>query len=261
MINDGPRDARRAVVVGPARIAQAVSDRLTSGGYLVGLGVTEFDNEFGSSSSSDQYEARSNDAILDLSSNDAIRKYVSSFDIVSLFVSVAEFDLAFPWVGRIDETRVQRLWERNVLGLLRLAEAVLPRMASAKDAQVITVNSAAGSHLDAWAQGQQNRSGITSLLRNQYATSCIRVTELLPARYEQAEHLSLESTLAQLQSVPMLTAGDIADSVLWVAERPPHVCIESMVIRATAQSTSFTVVGPKIPDGTSEKIRLPSEVS
>jgi NADP-dependent 3-hydroxy acid dehydrogenase YdfG len=38
-----------------------------------------------------------------------------------------------------------------------------------------------------------------------------------------------------------LTAVDVAESLVWVASRPPHVCIDEMVIKPTDQAAVHKV--------------------
>jgi NADP-dependent 3-hydroxy acid dehydrogenase YdfG len=38
------------------------------------------------------------------------------------------------------------------------------------------------------------------------------------------------------EGVEPLTADDVAEAMLWVAARPPHVCIDEMVIKCTDQA-------------------------
>jgi 3-hydroxy acid dehydrogenase / malonic semialdehyde reductase len=38
-----------------------------------------------------------------------------------------------------------------------------------------------------------------------------------------------------------LVADDIADTILWVATRPPHVCIDEIIIKPTDQASATMV--------------------
>jgi NADP-dependent 3-hydroxy acid dehydrogenase YdfG len=38
-----------------------------------------------------------------------------------------------------------------------------------------------------------------------------------------------------------LTAEDIAEAMVWMASRPPHVCIDEMVIKPTDQAEIYKV--------------------
>jgi NADP-dependent 3-hydroxy acid dehydrogenase YdfG len=41
-----------------------------------------------------------------------------------------------------------------------------------------------------------------------------------------------------------LAADDVAETVLWVATRPPHVCIDEIIIKPTDQASATLVHRP-----------------
>jgi len=69
----------------------------------------------------------------------------------------------------------------------------------------------------------------------------IRVTEMDPGLAEtefSVVRLGDErKAKAVYQGIEPLTAEDVADAILWVATRPPHVNIAEMVITPTAQGS------------------------
>jgi NADP-dependent 3-hydroxy acid dehydrogenase YdfG len=43
------------------------------------------------------------------------------------------------------------------------------------------------------------------------------------------------------EGVQPLTAEDVAEAIVWVASRPPHVCVDEMVIKCTDQAAVHKV--------------------
>jgi NADP-dependent 3-hydroxy acid dehydrogenase YdfG len=43
------------------------------------------------------------------------------------------------------------------------------------------------------------------------------------------------------EGIHALTADDVAESILWVASRPAHVCIDEMVIKPTDQAQVYKI--------------------
>jgi short-subunit dehydrogenase len=43
------------------------------------------------------------------------------------------------------------------------------------------------------------------------------------------------------EGITPLSAEDVAEAIVWVATRPPHVCIDEMVLKPTAQATVYKV--------------------
>ena len=74
----------------------------------------------------------------------------------------------------------------------------------------------------------------------------VRVTTIDPGFAETAFSLvrfkgDAERAKKVYDGVIPLTAEDVAETILWVADRPPHVCIDELVIKCTDQAAIHKV--------------------
>ncbi|MBR5606420.1 MAG: SDR family oxidoreductase, partial [Verrucomicrobia bacterium] len=87
---------------------------------------------------------------------------------------------------------------------------------------------------------------ITKALRLELCGTPVRVTSLDPGMAETDFSLvrykgDAEKAAAVYRGVHPLCAEDIAETMLWLAKRPAHVCIDEMVIKPVAQAAPYKV--------------------
>lgn len=134
----------------------------------------------------------------------------------------------------------------NIMGLLRLTHAVLPGMVARNRGHIINLGSTAGS----WPYFGGNVYGASKAfvkqfsqnLRADLAGSKVRVSNIEPGlcggtEFSQVRfHGDADKAAAVYANVEPLSAEDIAETVLWIAERPAHVNINRIEIMPVAQS-------------------------
>lgn len=140
--------------------------------------------------------------------------------------------------------------QSNVLGLLRVTRGVLPLMLDHPGGSILNIGSIAG-HV-AYEGGamycacKAAEMQITKALRLELCGTGIRVGSVDPGMVETEFSLvRFKGDQAKsdkvYQGVIPLTADDIADALLWAATRPPHVCIDEILIKPTDQAAIHKV--------------------
>ncbi|MCW2832468.1 MAG: family NAD(P)-dependent oxidoreductase [Nocardioides sp.] len=145
-----------------------------------------------------------------------------------------------------------RMYDVNVLGLMRVTQALLPALRASGDALVVNIGSTAGR----WAYekgGGYTASKhavrvVTETLRLELNGEPIRISEVAPGMVRTAEFALVRSRGDQAAADAVyagvaepLVAEDVAEAVRWIATLPAHVNIDEIVIKPRAQAAAHKV--------------------
>lgn len=139
----------------------------------------------------------------------------------------------------------EAMFQSNVLGLLRVTRAALPLLPRDAGASIINIGSVAGHSAyaggSAYCAAKAGERQITQALRLELLGSGIRVGTIDPGLVET--EFSVVRFKGDRQRAREVYAGmnpliaeDIAETIVWVASRPPHVNIDEIVIKPTDQA-------------------------
>jgi 3-hydroxy acid dehydrogenase / malonic semialdehyde reductase len=150
--------------------------------------------------------------------------------------------------GRDDDWEF--MMQTNVLGVLRMTRALLPMMVNNAGSSIINIGSVAGRTAyeggSAYCAAKAGELQITRALRLELCGTGVRVSTVDPGMAEtEFSVVRFKGDEARAKKVYdgvfPLTANDIAETLVWVASRPPHVCIDEMVIKPTDQAQVYKV--------------------
>jgi NADP-dependent 3-hydroxy acid dehydrogenase YdfG len=140
----------------------------------------------------------------------------------------------------------EAMLQTNVLGILRMTRAALPLMPPDAGATIINIGSTAGHAVyeggAAYCAAKAGELQITRALRLELNGTGIRVgtvdpglaeTEFSVVRFKGDEQRA-KNVYAGMNA---LTAEDIAETLVWVASRPPHVNIDELLIKPVDQAS------------------------
>ncbi len=146
----------------------------------------------------------------------------------------------------------QRMYDVNVIGTLRVTQALLPALIASGDGLVVNVGSTAG-HIAyeggaGYTAAKHGVAVLTETLRLELCGQPVRVTEVAPGmvRTEEFSLLRFGGDRERAEAVyagveAPLTADDVADCIAWVATRPPHVNLDLIVVKPRAQAAQHKV--------------------
>jgi NADP-dependent 3-hydroxy acid dehydrogenase YdfG len=144
----------------------------------------------------------------------------------------------------------ETMLQSNVLGVLRMCRACFPLLQASPGSIVINIGSVAGRGVyeggAAYCAAKAGELQITRALRLEWNGTGIRVATIDPRLAETEFSLvrfrgDQEKAAQVYAGIEPLRAEDVAEAILWVAERPPHVCIDEMVIKCTDQAAFHKV--------------------
>ena len=139
------------------------------------------------------------------------------------------------------ETMIQT----NVLGVLRVTRAALPLLPRDAGASIINIGSVAGRTAyeggSAYCAAKAGELQITRVLRHELFGTGIRVSTVDPGLAETEFSLvRFKGDAARAKKVYAgthpLVAGDIAEILVWIASRPPHVNIDELLVKPVDQA-------------------------
>ncbi|GAA0817718.1 SDR family oxidoreductase [Spirilliplanes yamanashiensis] len=151
--------------------------------------------------------------------------------------------------GRVEDWRW--MYEVNVLGTLRVTQALLPALVASGAGTIVTVGSTAGFTVyeggGGYTAAKHAETALVGTLRLELSGQPVRVIEIDPGMVRTDEFAlnrlgDPEKADAVYAGVAEpLVADDIADCVAWVATRPHHVNVDRLVVRPLAQAAQHKV--------------------
>lgn len=146
----------------------------------------------------------------------------------------------------------QWMYDVNVLGTLRVTQALLPALEASGSGTVVVVSSTAGLTVyeggGGYTAAKHAQTAIAGTLRLELCGRPLRVIEIDPGMVKTDEfglvrfEGDAERAAAVYAGVPgPLVAEDVADCIAWCATRPEHVNIDRLVVRPRAQAAQHKV--------------------
>jgi 3-hydroxy acid dehydrogenase / malonic semialdehyde reductase len=191
---------------------------------------------------------------LDVSQTSAVEDFAkwvrSKTDKVDVLINNAGGAMGLDKVAEAKDADWEFMMQTNVLGVLRMTRALLPLMVNNPGSSIINIGSIAGRTAyeggAAYCAAKAGELQITRALRLELCGTGVRVSTVDPGFAETEFSLvRFKGDAARAKKVYdgmiPLTAEDIAETLVWVASRPPHVCIDEMVIKPTDQAAVHKV--------------------
>jgi len=152
--------------------------------------------------------------------------------------------------GKIDDW--QWMFDVNVLGTLRVTQALLGSLEASGAGTIVMVSSTAGFIVyeggGGYSAAKHGMTALTGTLRLELCGRPIRVIEIDPGMVRTDEFATVrfdgdEEKAAKVYEgvAEPLTAEDVADTIVYCATRPHHVNVDRLVLRPLAQAAQHKV--------------------
>ncbi len=186
---------------------------------------------------------------LDVTSQEQINRMIDglpeNFAQIDILVNNAGLALGLEPAHKAELTDWDQMVDTNIKGLYLMTRKILPKMVEHKNGHIINIGSIAGNY--AYPGG--NAYGATKAFVKQFSRNLradllgtqVRVTNIEPGLAETEFSLIRfhgDKTKADkvYENTQALTANDIANAVIWAAEQPVHVNINSIELMPTSQA-------------------------
>jgi clavulanate-9-aldehyde reducatase len=244
----GPLEGRVAAVTGASSgIGEATALALSEAGAAVAIGARRAERL---NRLARRLEGPSLVYELDVSQEDQARGFVQAAtdELGGLHILVNNAGvMLLGGVADADTGDWRRMIEVNLLGLLYCTHAALPVLTAGGGGDIVNLSSVAGRRADAGAAVyNMTKFGVhafSEALRQEALHAGIRVTTVAPGFVETelqghnrnpVVRRAMERNREEIGEV--LEPGDVAAAILNAVTRPPHVCVNEVVVRPTRQA-------------------------
>ena len=183
--------------------------------------------------------------VTDRTSVDALAATVHDLGGVDLVVNNAGGARGFDSVLDGDVEDWRWMYEANVIGTLQVTQALFGELTRTDAPQVINVVSIAGRGAYRGGAGYNaakfGETAMTDVMRMEFAEKGVRVCQIDPGRV--ATDFSLNRFKGDAEKADAvyadnlnLVAEDIAETIRWVAGRPAHMDVDTIMTRPTDQA-------------------------
>ena len=141
-----------------------------------------------------------------------------------------------------------KMIDTNVKGLLYVSKAVIPFLKNSNAGHIINIGSTAGKEVykngNVYCASKHAVDAISKAMRIDLLSDGIKVTQICPGMAETEFsmvrfHGDETKAEAVYDGFEAMTAQDIAELIYYTTTLPAHLCINDLVVTATAQANSF----------------------
>ncbi|MEO8277098.1 MAG: SDR family NAD(P)-dependent oxidoreductase [Thermoanaerobaculia bacterium] len=238
--------ARVAVITGASSgFGAATAKALAQEGFELVLGARRLDRL---AAVAEPLGARF--ASLDVTDDASVAAFCTPLARVDVLINNAGNAFGAESLAAAIDEKWRAMYELNVLGVLRMTRALLPKLVASGDGLIVNLGSIAGIETypggGGYTASKHAAHALTRTLRLELLGQPVRITEILPGLAETEFALvrfdgDRERAAKVYEGMTPLVAADIAEAVRWVATRPSHVDIDEIVIRPRDQATAMLV--------------------
>jgi NADP-dependent 3-hydroxy acid dehydrogenase YdfG len=187
---------------------------------------------------------------LDVTDPESVAEVAPTLPELSVLVNNAGGALGLEPVAEADEANWREMYETNVMGMMRVTKALLPKLERSGDGHIVVVGSVAGVEVypggGGYTAAKHAANAVVRTLRLELLGKPIRVTEVAPGMVDTEFSLvRFGGDQAKAEKVyegtTPLTGEDAADAITYVVTRPPHVDVDYISIKPTDQATARDV--------------------
>ncbi len=181
---------------------------------------------------------------LDVTDPASVAAFADAIPEAKLLVNNAGGAKGLAPVAEADEDDWRWMFETNVIGTLRVTQALLPKLLASGDGHIVTITSIAA--LEAYDNGagytgaKAAQAMLHRSLRGELLGQPVRLTEILPGMVETEFSLvrfdgDADRADGVYRGLTPLTADDVAEVIAFAATRPSHVNLDQIVLKPRAQ--------------------------
>ncbi len=242
-----------ALVTGASSgIGQAAAYRLAESGFDIAITGRRQDRlEILKQELELKYKIKAYSLCFDICDKQQVDDVVGKFERlneIEILVNNAGLSAGLSPIHDCDLDDWERMIDTNIKGLLYISRKITPFMVANKKGHIVNIGSVAGRNVyvngNVYCATKFAVDAITQGMRVDLLPYGIKVTLISPGAVETEFsivrfHGDENKAKEVYKGYAPLMAEDIADAILYVVSRPPHVNINDMLIMPTAQASAY----------------------
>lgn len=174
----------------------------------------------------------------------AIQSLPEEFMKIDVLVNNAGLALELNSIAKGDISDWNEMIDANIKGILHVTRLVSPSMVERKEGHIINIGSTASHEVykggNVYCATKHAVLALSQGMRTDFLPDNIRVTMISPGAAETnfsitRFHGDEERAAKVYEGFTPLSAADVAEAVEFAITRPAHVCINEIILTATAQ--------------------------
>lgn len=191
---------------------------------------------------------------LDVRDRAAVHRAVGAipeeFSEIDVLINNAGLSRGFEPIFEGSEGDWDEMIDTNVKGLLYVTRAVLPAMVARRSGHIVNVGSVAGHETyprgNTYCASKAAVRALSKAMRLDLHGTGVRVSSvdpgLVPTEFSEVRfHGDRERAAKVYENTRPLSAGDVAEAIVWCVSRPPWVNVENILLMPTDQASPTMV--------------------
>lgn len=186
-----------------------------------------------------------------------VRQYQECADAVAsiskpidILINNAGLARGFDFVYEGDLSHWEEMIDTNVKGLIYMTRLISPQMVERKSGHIINLGSSAGKEVyprgNVYCATKFAVEGFTKAIRTELHVHNVRVSQISPGHVEETEFARVrfdwDTERANIyKDFNPLTSRDVAETIYFIASRPPHVNIQDIFMMGTQQAANLII--------------------
>jgi len=189
--------------------------------------------------------------VFDIRDRNAVEKHIDALPAdwqnIDVLVNNAGLGLGMAPLQDGDPEDWDTMIDTNIKGLLYVTKAVVSGMQKRKSGYIVNIGSIAGKEVypngNVYCMTKHAVDALTKAMRIDYLPHNIRVTSIDPGHTMTEFNVvrfkgDMEKVKSRYGGFRALDEADVADAIHWVITRPPHVCVNDLLIMPAAQANT-----------------------
>jgi NADP-dependent 3-hydroxy acid dehydrogenase YdfG len=169
---------------------------------------------------------------------------------VDILINNAGLARGFDFVHEANLEHWEEMIDTNIKGLMYMTRLISPQMVQRRSGHIINLGSSAGKEVyprgNAYCSTKFAVDGFTRAIRTELHTHNVRVSQISPGHVEETEFARVrfdwdEERANIYKDFNPLTSKDVAETIYFIASRPPHVNIQDIFIMGTQQAGNLLI--------------------